>query len=170
MKRYYSIITTILFLTLCGAAFAQKSDSARVKDEKAIRQVVRNLFAAWKAGDAVKWANQFADDVDFTVWNGSQFTGREANIKGHQMIFDTFYKDTNIEAEIRKIRFLDEKVAAALLRAELFRNGKKVEDVPVVLPLLILKKENGKWRIHVFQNTPIINEGDLVVNRKDKKN
>lgn len=164
MKKQILIIIAVI-LVILGVTKAQTT-SKHERDEKAIRQIVQNLADAWAAGDGVKWADQFADDVDFTVWNGMYFNGREANIKGHQQIFDTFYKGSTINPKIQKIRFLRKDVAIVHVTSGNERNGKQVENAPLVRPLLVLSKENGKWRIAVFQNTPVIKEGELVVGRK----
>jgi uncharacterized protein (TIGR02246 family) len=164
MKIYLLIIVAVLFL-MPNFATAQ-TDKKGAEDEKAIRQIVQNIQDAWAAGDGVKFADQFTDDVDYTVWNGIQLNGREENIKNHQQIFETFYKGTMIKSEVRKIRFLTNEIAAVHLESKMYKDGKLMEDVPTVVPLMILKKENGKWRVAVFQNTPIIKRGELVVGRK----
>lgn len=162
MKKQILIIIAVI-LVISGITKAQ-TNSKHERDEKAIRQIVQNLADAWAAGDAVKWADQFADDVDFTVWNGMYFNGREANIKGHQQIFDTFYKGTKINPKIRKIRFLRDDVAIVhILPAGNERNDKQLENMPLVSPIMVFSKEKGKWKIVAFQNTPIIKEGDLVI-------
>lgn len=166
MKNY--ILLAIATLILIPIYTQAQTVAKHAEDEKAIRQVVRNLEDAWAAGDGKKFASYFAEDSDFTVWNGMYFNGRKENAKNHQMIFDTFYKGTNIKTEIRKIRFLADDVATVHLRSEMFKNGKKAEDVPKVVPLMILQKKDGKWQVVVFQNTPIIKRGELVVGREVK--
>jgi len=161
MKKHIFIIMAILILI--PAYSNAQSDSEYAKDEKAIRQVMKDISNAWSAGDGKKFADNFTDDVDFTIWNGMYINGREANIKGHQQTFDTFYKGTSLKAEIKKIRFLTDDVATVHLQSEMYRDGKRVEGVPMVVPLMVLKKENGKWRVAVFQNTPIIEREELVV-------
>lgn len=167
MKIYLLVIAAILF-AMPNFSAAQ-TDSKNGENEKAIRQVVQNLKDAWRAGDGKKFAAEFTEDSDFTVWNGMYLNGREANEKGHQQIFDTFYKGTEIRSEVRKIRFLTDEIAVVHLQSEMFKDGKKIEDVPKVVPLMILQKQNGKWKVVVFQNTPIIKEGELVLNRKGEK-
>lgn len=156
---------TIAILILSPVYSHAQTDKQHSEDEKAIRQVVQNITDAWAAGDGEKYADYFTDDVDYTVWNGHHIRGREENVKGHQEIFDTFYKGTSLKTEIKKIRFLTDAVATVHLQSKMYRDGKRVEGVPTVVPLMVLKKENGKWRVAVFQNTPIIKRGELVVGR-----
>jgi uncharacterized protein (TIGR02246 family) len=167
MKIYILLIWTAVIL-IPAYSFAQ-TDAKHTEDEKAIRQIVQNVTEAWAAGDGVKYADNFTDDVDYTVWNGHRINGREENIKGHQEIFDTFYKGTNVQFEITKLRFLSDDVATVHLRGKMYRNGQRVEDVPTVVPLMVLKKENGSWKITVFQNTPIIKRGELQLKQESEK-
>lgn len=163
MKKHLFIFIAV-FMLIPNTVLSQ-TDAQRAEDEKQIRQVVENVFAAWKAGDGIKYADNFTDDVDYTVWNGMQLKGREANIKGHQQIFDTFYKGTEVRSEITKMRFLTEDVAVVHLKGRLYKDDEIYPNVPPVVPLMILKKENGIWRIAVFQNTPVIKQGELIVGR-----
>ena len=164
MKKHLLIIVAILFV-VPGLAKAQNTDMK--KDETAIKQVVKNIFDAWKAGDGEKYAEYFTDDIDFTVWNGMQFKGREENIKNHKMILETFYKGTEVKYEIIKMRFLSDEIAAVHLKARLYKDGKLFENTPPVVPVMILKKENNVWRIAVFQNTPVIKRGELTVRNQE---
>lgn len=167
MKNYIlSIIITTLIL-IPAYSYAQ-TDAKHAEEEKAIRKIVKDIHDAWAEGNGEKYASFFTEDMDFTVWNGMYYNGRKANAKNHQMIFDTFYKGTNIKTEIRKIRFLTDDVASVHLQSEMFKDGKKVEGVPKVVPLMILKKRDGKWLVAVFQNTPIIKRGELIVGREVK--
>jgi uncharacterized protein (TIGR02246 family) len=165
MKNYILLITIITLILLPAYSNAQ-SDANHAEDEKQIRQIVQNLEDAWAAGDGKKFAGNFTEDSDLTVWNGMYLTGRKANEKGHQQIFDTFYKGTEIRVKVRKIHFLSDDVATVHLQSKMYRDGKRVEDVPEVVPLMVLQKKDSKWLIAVFQNTPIIERGELVVGRK----
>ncbi len=167
MKKQVLIFIAIIIM-IPNIVKAQ-TDAKYAEDEKAIRQVVQNISDAWAAGDGVKYADNFTDDVDYTVWNGYRINGREENIKGHQEIFDTFYKGTKIQMEITKLRFLTDDVVIVHLQGKMYKESKRVEDVPSVVPLMVFKKVNGKWRVAVFQNTPIIKRGELVVGKESEK-
>jgi uncharacterized protein (TIGR02246 family) len=169
MKNYILPIIFIMALSIIPVYSQAQTDAKYAEDEKQIRQVVQNLEKAWAAGDGKKFAENFTKDSDVTVWNGLYFNGREANEKNHQRIFDTFYKGTEIRTKVKKIRFLSDQVAVVHLQSEMFRKDKKVESVPKVVPLMILQKKSGSWKVVVFQNTPIIKQGELVVGRKTEK-
>lgn len=157
------LITIILAATLFSTYSNAQTNTTQTTDKNAITKVVRNIEKAWAAGDAETFADNFTNDVDYTVWNGLYIKGRGENVSGHQRIFDTFYKGTKTKSDIRQIRFLSEKIATAHLKSKMFRDGKQVPNVPTVFPLLVLKKENKTWKIIVFHNTPEIKRGDLNV-------
>ena len=159
MKKY--ILPLIAALILIPNFVKAQTSLKPAEDENAIKLIIKNLADAWAAGDGKKWADQFTDDVDYTVWNGRYLTGREENRRGHQQLFDTIYKDSTINPEIIKIRFLRDDVAVVHLKSGNRKNGKQLEDVPLVRPLLVLSKEQQKWRIVVLQNTPVIYDGEL---------
>ncbi len=167
MKNYILSIIIATLILIPAYSYAQKV-SKQSDDEKAIRKIVQDIHDAWADGDGKKYASYFAEDSDFTVWNGMYINGREANAKNHQMIFDTFYKRTSVKTEIRKIRFLTDDVASVHLQSKLFRDGEPVEGVPEVVPLMILQKKDGRWLVSVFQNTPVIKRGEPVVGREVK--
>ncbi len=166
MRKNILIIVAAI-LVISNAVIAQES-ADHTKDEKSIREIVQNIQDAWTAGDSVKFADQFTDDVDYTVWNGIQIRGREENIAGHKQIFETIYKGTQLKADVRKIRFLTDNVAAVHLEGNLYKDGKLFAGQPTVVPVMIFMKEDAKWKVVVFQNTPIINRGELVLGRTAK--
>lgn len=167
MHRSLSVLIGILTLFIFTAS--AQNQNGRAEDEKAISNVIRNIEDAWAAGDATRFADNFADDVDYTVWNGYRLYGRQDNVREHQAIFDTIYKNTQMKAEIVKIRFLTDDVAAVQAKSKLYRNGKPLDNVPTVVPLLVFQKMNGIWKVAVLQNTPMIKQGELVVGRTVEK-
>jgi uncharacterized protein (TIGR02246 family) len=101
---------SVLFLLLCGAAFAQ-SEAARTEDEKAIRANVKQMETGWNAKSGAEFAKPFAEDADYVVINGFHIKGRAASAESHQRIFDTIFKNTNLTLAVEQIRFLRPDVA-----------------------------------------------------------
>jgi uncharacterized protein (TIGR02246 family) len=152
MKR--SIAALGLFLALYGFAIAQNTAN-RAKDEVAIRAIITNLADAWTKGDAKLWGEQFAGDADFTVWTGTYVKGREAITRGHEELFRTIYPGTKQRLNVRSIRFLRNDVAAVHVEGYVVKKEEEFPSTPQVVPVLILTKEEGEWKIAVFQNTRI---------------
>jgi uncharacterized protein (TIGR02246 family) len=152
-------IFAITIITLCAAngIFAQEKTktSDANKDEAAIRQVVRQVQDGWNTHDGKAYAEPFAEDADYVIVNGLRAKGREEIEKGHIELFTGFYKDSRNIAAVQSIRFLRKDVAVVHVEwsLEFQKNGetKKVR----AMNTMIMVKENGKWEIVAFQNTPI---------------
>lgn len=164
MKLIITVIAIIIFAV--PAAYSQK-DSARPEDDAAIRQLIQNLEIAWAQGSGEKWADNFTDDVDYTVWNGMYVQGRDENLKGHQMIFDTIYKGTAVHFTVSKIKYFSDSIAVVHFKGYMTKaNGERALNGLNVTPMAVLTKTSGKWLIAAFQNTPVIKPGELVIDRK----
>jgi uncharacterized protein (TIGR02246 family) len=157
MKR--SITALGLLLALYSFAVAQNTAS-HSKDELAIRAIIANLADAWTKGDAKLWGEQFAEDADFTVWTGTYVKGREAITRGHGELFRTIYPGTKQRLNVRSIRFLRNDVAAVHVEGSVVKKEEEYPSTPQVVPVLILVKERGQWKIAVFQNTRVQSRQD----------
>jgi uncharacterized protein (TIGR02246 family) len=150
MKRLFAAAIVVLFF--CGLAVPQNTTD-HAKDEAAIRAILAHLEEAWIKGDGKLWGEQFAEDVDFTVWNGLYLKGREAITKSHTEIFSTIFKHEKLRHKVLSIRFLRDDVASVRTEASHVKQEKEFPSRPMVFPLYVMTKEKGRWQIVVFQNT-----------------
>jgi uncharacterized protein (TIGR02246 family) len=118
-----------------------------------IRAVVDALARAWRSGDGDAWGSCFADDAEFTSWFGLRLSGRDAIASGHQQIFDTFYENTEYRLEIEWIKFLDERIALVALAGSIVGPEEEEPTQPQTVPLAVLVRAEGAWKIAAFQNT-----------------
>ena len=153
MLRKIFGMTIILYCAT--VVFAQEKTSKTSKDEAAIRQVVRQVQDGWNAHDSKAFAEPFAADADYVVVNGTLAKGREEIEKGHTGIFTTIYKDSRNVATIKSVRFLRKDVAVVHIEwnLEFQVNGETKKGH--AMNTMIMTKDNGKWSIAAFQNTPI---------------
>jgi uncharacterized protein (TIGR02246 family) len=127
--------------------------SRDVHARSAIAAVVLGLEDAWAAGDGQTWASYFAEDADFTVWFGLYLRGREAIADVHQEIFDSFYKSTKLRLHVRDLRFLRPDVAVVHFDGRIMGTARQSPEQPKFVPVAIMTKEDGRWRVAVFHNT-----------------
>ncbi len=155
--KTHLLIVTVLFL-FAGYANAQ-SDQTKTNDEAAIRANVEQIVKGWNMKSGAELAKPFAEDADFVVINGMKIKGRPAIDKGHQGIFDTIYKNSVLSYTVEQLRFLRPDVAVVHVRGVLqIMQGDKTETGNARITL-VMTKNNDKWEIAAFQNTPIrINE------------
>jgi uncharacterized protein (TIGR02246 family) len=157
MKMSGKIIGTIL-ITICAASFgfAQAKTSKTVnQDETAIRQIVKSVEAGWNAHDGKAFAAPFASDADYVIVNGMHIKGRDAIEKGHIGIFTTVYKDSRNAATVKSVRFLRPDVAVVHVEWNLEYGGNGETKKARAMNTMIMTKDNGKWSIAAFHNTPV---------------
>jgi uncharacterized protein (TIGR02246 family) len=146
------VVSIIVFMSVSG--LAKQSSSA---DESAIKQIVQQVQDAWNAHDGKAFAAPFAPDADYVVVNGMKIKGREAIEKGHIQIFTTIYKDSHNLGTVKSIRFLRPDVAVVHIEwnLEVRPGGEKGQ----AMNTMVMTKENGKWHIAAFHNTPVPAQG-----------
>ncbi|MBA2493491.1 MAG: SgcJ/EcaC family oxidoreductase [Acidobacteria bacterium] len=152
-------VITIIMLSAAINLFAQEKISRTSKDEAAIRANVEQMETGWNAHDGKAFAAPFAEDADYVVVNGMHTKGKDAIEKGHIGIFTTIYKDSRNAATIKSIRFLRKDIAVAHVEWNLeFRVGGEMKRGNAISTMIMIK-DNGKWSIAAFQNTPIQPQG-----------
>jgi hypothetical protein len=81
----------------------------------------------------------------------------------HQLIFDNFYEDTDLNLGIRQIMFVKPNVVLVQLNGFVVRTE---SSAPAAIPTALLERVDDQWKIAAFQDTPfVVNEyrahGDL---------
>lgn len=154
MLGKFTILIFVLFIASVNN-FAQKTGD-KSEEEAAIRANVTQMEAGWNAHDGRAFTAPFAADADYVVVNGMHIKGKDAIEKGHVGIFTTVYKDSRNAATIKSVRFLRKDVAVVHVEWNLeFRTSDGKTQKGRALNTMIMTKENGKWSIAAFQNTPI---------------
>lgn len=134
-------------------AQATPGTAANKTDDIQICEMVKNMENGWAKKDGNLFAKSFAENADYVVINGRYLQGKMAIAKGHQEIFDSFYKETNIKTEVQSIRYIRPDVAIVHLSSHLTgtSNGQKIDGRSIIA--LTVEKSNGNWQIDAFQNT-----------------
>lgn len=147
---------TLVFVTLLMLGFSAQtmhSQDNHASDEAAMRESVKQLETGWNTKSGALFAKPFAEDADYVVINGNYIKGRAAIESGHQRIFDTIYKDTNLTLTVKQIRFLRPDVA--VVHVEGRRTGPPQEVAQDAMLTLTMTKEKQGWVIAAFQNTAV---------------
>jgi uncharacterized protein (TIGR02246 family) len=153
MKKILGLIICSLVIS-CAAVSAQTAPK-QSDDETAARDIVRQMENGWNAHDGKAFAAPFAPDADYVVVNGMYLKGRDSVEKGHAEIFATIYKDSRNTATIKSLRFVRKDVAVVHVEWNLeFRTGGETRKGQA-LSTIIMTKDNGRWSIVAFQNTPV---------------
>jgi uncharacterized protein (TIGR02246 family) len=161
MSRRTKSLALVIFAflsigTLAASAQTPQNSSA---DEAALKQIVQQVQDGWNAHDGRAFAAPFATDADYVIVNGMKIKGREEIEKGHTQIFTTIYKDSHNVGTVKSVRFLRPDVAVVHVEWNLeFSMGGEKRKAQAI-NTMILTKDNGKWSIAAFHNTPVQPQG-----------
>ncbi len=132
-----------------------QAQTSATEDDAQIRELVKTLEDGWAKKDGNLFAKPFAENADYVVINGMYLQGKTAIAKGHQGIFDSFYKETNIKTEVQNIRYIRPDIAIVHFTSHLTgtSNGQNLDGKGLIT--ITVDKSNGSWQIDAFQNTQV---------------
>lgn len=133
-------------------------------DDAAIRAIIRDEIAAWNSGDAVAYSRHFAADGTFTNIVGQFFTGYDAFLEQHQVIFDGRFKNTTLQQDVVSLKFIRPDVAAVEVLTAVAGVGAgqlapgTTGDASGRLRtrlLQVVAKQDGSWKIVAYHNVDV---------------
>ncbi len=129
--------------------------------EGAAARIVKSLVDAWNAHDARAFAQNFAEDADFTNVFGMHARGRGAIVEFHAPVFATMFNDSELTARETRVRAIRDDVATVDLRwAMTGARGPDGSPWPRREGLinLVLTRDAGGWSIAVMHNMDLPSE------------
>ena len=154
-----SLLIVFACVVISNSAGMTQTPPSVSTEETAVRQIVQEVQEGWNAHDGKAFAARFAADADYVIVNGMKTKGREAIEKGHAQIFSTIYRESHNVATIQSVRFLRPDVAVVHVEWNLeFTTGGGKQKARA-MNSMVMTKDNHKWSIAVFQNTPIDERG-----------
>jgi uncharacterized protein (TIGR02246 family) len=133
-------------------------------DETAIRSIIQDEIAAWNQGDAVAYSRHFSADGTFTNITGQFFTGYEAFLKQHEVIFAGRFKQTRLQQDIVSLRFVRPDVAvvevltsvAGVVSAQLAQGtGADAKGRLRTRLLQVVMKQGEEWKVVAYHNVDV---------------
>ena len=159
MKNFAAALLFTLALSAAARGQTATPPKDAAQDEAAIRAAIKSVEDAWNAHDGKAFAAPFAADADYVVVNGAHIKGRDVIEQGHTQIFSTMYKDSRNAAAVKSVRFIRPDVAVAHVEWSLeFKAGGETRKARAI-NTMIFTREDGRWSIAAFQNTPVQTQG-----------
>ena len=152
LKEFTVLVFFMIATTIITNA---QNNTANNADERAIRANVEQMMKGWNAKNGADFAKPFAEDADYVIISGRQIKGREIIAKGHQNIFETIYKDSNISMSVEMIRFLRPDVAVVHVSSTLKITQENSTRTGMAKITMVMTKTGEKWEIAAFQNTEV---------------
>jgi uncharacterized protein (TIGR02246 family) len=133
-----------------------------ISDETAIRKIIHDEIVAWNQGDATAYSREFATDGTFTNIRGQFFTGYEAFLRQHEVIFHGIFKNTTLQQDFVSLKFLGTDVAVVETLTSLTGMAEPALGTTAdskgrlrTRLLQVVARQGGEWKIVVYHNVDI---------------
>ena len=153
-----------ILIGLAIAVLTTHLGAQTVSDETAIRTIIQDEIVAWNKGDAVAYSRHFATDGTFTNIVGQFFTGYEAFLKQHEVIFEGRFKQTRVQQDIVSLKFVRPDVAVVevltsvtgVVAAQLAPGTGGDEKGRLRTRLLqVVVKQGEEWKVVAYHNVDV---------------
>ncbi|MBD1378732.1 SgcJ/EcaC family oxidoreductase [Bacillus sp. IB182487] len=119
-----------------------------------IQALYQQLIDAWNNRDAHGMAELFTEDGESIGFDGSQSIGREEIFSHLQPIFED-HPTAPFVSKIKDVRYLGAEIAILRAIASMVPPGQSDINPKVnTHHTLVAVKNEGNWRIQLYQNTP----------------
>ncbi|MFF8025010.1 SgcJ/EcaC family oxidoreductase [Streptomyces sp. NPDC007896] len=136
------------------------ANQTRAADETAIRNVLKGVYEAWNASDADAFVADYTEDAS-AILPGSYRKSREEIRESMKAGFSTFLKGSTTTDKVLNIRFLNDDAAVVVSETGiLFPGETEVPADRLVVASWVLARQDGKWLLAAYQNSPVVmNQG-----------
>jgi len=131
-------------------------------DETAIRKIIQDEVAAWNRGDATAYSRQFATDGTCTNIRGQHFSGHDAFLKQHEVIFEGLFKNTTLQQDVVSLRFIGPDVAVVETLTSLSGMPKTAPGTAAdskgrlrTRLLQVVARQGDEWKIVAYHNVDV---------------
>jgi len=119
-----------------------------------IEKLYKELLTFWNNQSGVGMASLFAEDANVIGFDGSQMNGRQEIETELKQVFAN-HRTARYVWKIEEIRFLDSQTAVLRSIVGMVPPGKiELNSAMNAIQSLIAIRQNGFWKISLFQNTP----------------
>ena len=123
-------------------------------EERAVRSLYEELIDSWNKRDAAKMGSLFAKDGNVIGFDGSQMNGRAEIESTLGQIFKD-HPTAPFVTKVREVRFLKPGIAVLRAVAGMVPPGQSdIKPDVNAIQTMVVSKDDGRWRVAVFQNTP----------------
>jgi uncharacterized protein (TIGR02246 family) len=123
-------------------------------EESAIRIMYKNLLQAWNNADAKTFASFFATDANVIGFDGSQMNGSK-DIESQLAVIFKDHKTGTYISLVREVRFIADGIAILQSVAGMVPHGQRdINPAINAVQTAVIQKQDNKYRIQLFQNTP----------------
>jgi uncharacterized protein (TIGR02246 family) len=129
--------------------------TVRPEDAAAIRTIVEHLTAAWNVNDAKTLCEVYADDASI-ILPGAILKGLPDIESWMAGAFEGKWKGTHVLGHPIELRYIRDDVILLVSHGGAYHPGdSEVPEKFAIRGIWLFVKNNGKWLIHGYGNTPV---------------
>jgi uncharacterized protein (TIGR02246 family) len=122
--------------------------------DRQVREVLKEVYAAWEVNDADAFAKPYAEAATATL-PGIYLPGRQAIRDTMSTLFAGELKGSRAIYEVRKFRFVAADAAIVTSEGAVLLAGQAEPDAASrALETWVLSRQDGTWRVQAFHNCP----------------
>ncbi|MBP0458898.1 SgcJ/EcaC family oxidoreductase [Streptomyces montanisoli] len=121
-----------------------------VTRQDTVEEFLGRIRDAWDAGDASRYAAQFAEDASYVIFMGDAMLGRAAIEQTHHEVFTRWQKGTRMVVKPIDVRMPDACTAVVTTVGGIGRGSRIGFDK---FQTFTLHRQEGRWECVAFQNT-----------------
>ncbi len=147
------------FLFALSILLPTQLNAQATPDETPIRNIIQAETNAWNLGDAAAYSLPIAASATFTNIRGQFFTGHDAFLKQHEVIFLGVFHQTTVQQDIVSLVFVDPDVAIVETLTSV--SGIAQPSPGMVLDakgrlrtrlLQVVARQGGEWKVVAYHN------------------
>jgi uncharacterized protein (TIGR02246 family) len=122
--------------------------------------LLKGVYEAWNANDADAFVAEYTEDAT-AILPGSYRKSREEIRESMAAGFGSFLKGSTTTDKVLNVRFLNDDAAVVISETGiLFPGETEVPEDRVVIASWVLTRQDGKWLLAAYQNSPaVMNQG-----------
>jgi uncharacterized protein (TIGR02246 family) len=152
MKKAFLFVLFVLSATVNVAA--QQLDT--LKENTAIRQLIKNYEEAWNRHDPKGLAASYTTDATWVNWFGAYYKGRDDIEFHYRQVHNTYFKATHYYTRaVEDISYTSTDLAIAHVRTGLDGDERFPGQTFEFRRMIVLTKRDGSWKILAGQNAKL---------------
>jgi uncharacterized protein (TIGR02246 family) len=144
MKSIRYFISLLLFFSYSMSAAAQQIDT--LKENGAIRQLIKRYEEAWNRHDPIGLAANYSSDATWVNWFGAYYKGRQDIEDHYRTTHNTYFKPSHyFTRSVEDIQYLTPDIAVAHVRTGLTDDARYPGETFEFRRMIVLSKKGGLW-------------------------
>jgi uncharacterized protein (TIGR02246 family) len=155
MKNIFTIFFCTALLS-CTYFYADAQQIDTAKENRAIRQLVKNYEDAWNRHDPKALAANYRVDATWVNWFGAYYIGRQDIEDHYRTTHNTYFKPSHFYTRaVEDIQYLKPDVAVAHVRTGLTDDARYPGETFEFRRMIVLTKLDSVWLIQAGQNAKL---------------